>query len=295
MYKNDLSIIIVSYNTCLLIDNCLSSIYRSLEKTKLKYEIITVDNGSIDNTIELIKSKYPDVILIKNDKNLGFGKANNQGVKKSNGKYLLFLNSDIEVIGDAICSLYEFLINNKSNIIVGGKLFNLDKSPQSSCGPEYSLINIFIALFLKGDYFNITRYSPNVTKEVDWVMGACFGLSNDFYRKLHGFDEEIFMYMEEIDLNYRAKQHGGSIFFYPFAHFLHIGSGSSKGRQTPILNVFKGFLYFYKKHKPFYQNIILRVILIFKSIFAIILFILLNNKNDQKMYKKALNISLSKV
>lgn len=295
MNKIDLSIIIISYNTVTLLDKCLNSIYKSLSHTEIEYEIIVVDNGSEDKSCDLIGKKYPDVILVRNKINLGFGKANNQAAEISKGKFLLFLNSDIEVTGNAIYELYKFSVLQSDKTITGGKLFNADGKPQPSCGPQYSLLNIFIALFLKGDYLNLTRYSPDKIRNVDWVMGACMSMNKDFFEKLGGFDSKIFMYMEEIDLEYRAKKMGGEILFYPDARFIHLGAGSSNGRETPILNVFKGLRIFYKKNKPEWQNILLRVILVLKSILAIILFQVLNKKNDRNLYIKALNLAIYKI
>ncbi len=299
--RTDLSIIIVSYNTKKLIVGCIESIVKSMVGTKIKYEIIIVDNGSKDGSKEEIErllrsarndKKLDQSLIIINKSNLGFGRANNQGVEKANGKTILFLNSDIVVRDRGIEKLYNFFLKQPTNTIIGGKLFNLDGTPQSSCGPKYSLLNIFIALFLKGDYLKVTRYSPEVIKKVDWVMGACIMLNKDLFNQVGRFDEGIFMYMEEIDFQYRAKKIDSQIIFYPDAHFTHIGAASSQGRNQPILNVFRGFIYFYKKHGTRIENIILRVILVLKSIIAIGLFLILGKKDDQKLYKEALKIAL---
>lgn len=289
----DLSILIISYNTKELLDKCLRSIYQSHSTDNLRYEVIVIDNASTDGSVELVKELYPQVSLIENSVNSGFGKANNQGIKIAQGKYILFLNSDIEVLGDAIGKLYQCILTLPQKSGIGGKLFNPDKSPQPSCGPVYSLWHIFTALFLKGDYLNLTRYSPKVIKKVDWVMGACILLPANAFREVGGFDEGIFMYMEEIDWQYRAKRQGYQMLFYPDAHFIHVGAGSSQTRATPILNVFRGFLYYYKKHFPGWRLYVLRVMLVFKATVAIVLFMLLQKKADQKMYFEALKISVS--
>lgn len=287
----ELSIIIVSYNTKTLIAKCLDSIYSSLQKSQIEFEVIIVDNGSTDGSLDMIR-KYSRTLLIKNKKNFGFGYANNQGIKKSKGNVILLLNSDIIVLDRAIENLYDFLIT-QTNTIVGGKLFNNDLSPQTSCGPGYNLLTIFTALFLKGDYLHITRYSPNKIKKVDWVMGACIMAKKELFNKVGLFDEGIFMYMEEIDFQYRAKKLGINIIFYPESHFIHYGSGSSNGRTTPILNVFRGLIYYYKKHRPYNENVILRILLVLKSMLAIIIFTFMNNKSDRNLYLRALNLSLS--
>ena len=288
----DLSIIIVSYNTKSLLENCLRSIFQSLLNSILKFEVIVVDNHSNDGSQELIKTQLTSVRLIENADNAGFGKANNQGIKLAQGETILLLNSDIVVLDQAIPKLYYFLKNLDHEAIVAGKLFNDDQSPQASCGPAYTLPMIFTALFLKGDKRQITRYSPDETREVDWVMGACMMADKHTFINTP-FDESIFMYMEEIDLQLRAKRRRVKIYFYPPAHFIHKGAGSSHGRAAPILNVFKGFLFYYKKHFGLGKVLLLRTILIVKSILAIILFILLGRSYDRDIYVKALKVSIS--
>ncbi len=293
MKKIDLSIIIVSYNTKELLITCLNSITQSLKHATSHYEVIVIDNGSTDESTHAIQAQFPQAKLLINKKNVGYGKANNQGVASALGEVILILNSDTQTIDGAIEKLYQFFKGLSEKSVVGGKLFNTDGTPQASCGPAYTLPMIFAALFLKGDYLNITRTSPNKIKRVDWIMGACMMMQKRAFSEIGGFDEGIFMYMEEIDWQYRAQKLGYGVYFYPHAHFTHVGAGSSHGRTTPILNVFRGFIYFYKKHHSLVSNILLRVILVCKSIFALILFTLLNKKDDQKLYKAALKIALS--
>lgn len=286
----DLSIIVISYNTQKLLASCLASIFTSLKYSYLKYEVIVVDNHSTDGSTGMVQTKYPQVDLLVNQNNLGYGKANNQGIRRARGKVVLLLNSDIFVLDNAIDKLYNFYIKQPQKSIVAGKLLNPDKSPQPSCGPEYNLVTIFTALFLKGDYINLTRYSPSMVKQVDWVMGACMMTSKDTFSDIGWFDESIFMYMEEIDWQYRAKKRGYQVMFYPQARFIHIGAGSSQDRTTPILNVFRGFIYYYYKHHSRAQQLLLRAMLILKSIMAICLFSLLGKKPDRIMYQKALRL-----
>ncbi len=289
----DLSIITISYNTKQLLDDCLCSIYQSLKDSPFVFEIIVIDNNSSDGSVVYLKKKYPNIRIIANAQNVGYGKANNQGVAAAFGKTILLLNSDVVVLNKAIIKLYSYFISLPSKSIAGGKLFNPDQTPQPSCGPGYTLFTIFIALFLKGDYIDITRYSPNTIKQVDWVMGACLMTGKSAFAEIGWFDEQIFMYMDEIDLQYRAQKLGYKIYFYPKAHFIHLGAGSSQGRATPILNVFRGFIFYYKKHYSYVQLIALRILLLFKSSLAIVLFTLLRKKSDQNLYFQALKIALS--
>lgn len=288
--KVELSIIVISYNTAKYLDRCLASLIQSLKHAEFAYEIIVVDNHSSDKSVEMVRQTYKSVRLIENQENVGFGRANNQGAQLAKGTTLLFLNSDTETLDDAIDKLFVFYKNCKQPTIVGGKLFNPDMTPQPSAGPAYSLRMIIAALFFKGDYIGLTRYSPDVIKKVDWVMGACMMMSRRFFLDLGGFDEGIFMYMEEIDFEYRAIRKNVSVYFYPEARFIHVGAGSSKDRSTPILNVYRGFIYFYKKHRSYVSQIILRIVLLLKSLSAILLFTILNKNNDRKLYVNSLKI-----
>ena len=222
---------------------------------------------------------------------MGFGKANNQGVKTASSEYILFLNSDILVLDDAIEKLYKFYQQHEISInFLGGKLLNENKSMQPSCGPFYTLPVIFSALFLRGDYWGLTRYSPQETKKVDWVSGACILTKKSYFNSITGFDEAIFMYMDEIDLLYRAQKKGFTTYFYPDARFIHFGSASSGQRKFPIIQVFRGFLYFYKKHYGRPSLLLLKVMLQLKAVIGLGIGFALHNEYLKQTYGKALQI-----
>jgi len=296
MEKPELSIIIISYNTAKITVDCINSIIKSTKNNKLNFEIILVDNASTDssqNQIAKIKDQNQDLKIktIYNKNNVGFGPANNQAVKVAQGEYILFLNSDIVVLDNAIKKLFDFYKQNQDRInFLGGKLFDKDMTSQASAGPFYSLPVIFAALFLKGDYWGLTRYSPNELKKVDWVSGACILTKKDYYKKLRGFDEGIFLYMEEIDLLYRAKLNKFTTYFYPDAKFIHIGFASSGSKSSPIINVYRGFLYLYKKHFSAQSLFFLKILLKFKASIAILIGKLTKNRYLEKTYEKALKI-----
>ncbi len=285
----DLSIIIPSYGTRGLLDRCLRSIYDSLKVSKLSFEIIVVDNASDDGSVELLKKKYPRVQTIFNKDNLGYGKANNQGIKKAKGKYVLLLNSDISVVDSGIERLWQFA-TMQSNAFVGGKLFNEDGTSQPSCGPMYSLPIVFLMLFTKGDRLGITRYAPQRVQSVDWVSGACLIGPKLAFVEVGLFDERIFMYMEEIEFLYRAKQKGYTVFFYPNAHFVHTGAASSGERRTPVVNIYLGLLYFYRKHRGPLALGVLRLLLVAKALAAIIIGRMIGRKDLFVTYEEALRM-----
>lgn len=286
----DLSIIIISHNTKQLISNCLTSIYRTLEASSLSFEVIVVDNASTDGTRVMVAKDFPKVMLLNNTKNVGFGKANNQGIEKCKGEFVLLLNSDTEVQPGAIQSLVAFAKDHPKSF-VGPKLLNPDHSPQTSCGPFFTLPMVFAILFLKGDFLGITRWSPKATKKVDWVSGACLIASKKAFLDGLFFDEEIFMYMDEIDLLYRARKKGYEAYFYPKSEVMHVGSGSSiDKRKGPILNIFQGFQLFYQKHYPSWQSSILRFMLQCKAVLGILYGSITGKREVRETYEEALRL-----
>ncbi len=302
MAKPELSIIIVSYNTVEITLGCIRSIIKSIKN--IPYEIMIVDNASKDSSVAEIKklsTNYSNIRLIINDKNVGFGKANNQGVEKAQSEYILFLNSDIIILNNAVEKLLSYYKKNEDKInFLGGKLFNKDMTPQASAGPFYRPLTLIGYLFFRGDQWGLTRSTPNSVKEVDWVSGACILTRKDYLNKINGFDENIFMYMDEIDLLYRAKKKGYRVFFYPEAHFIHLGSASSdeksysilkiERKSTPIIRVFEGLIWFYKKHFP--QSLFfLKFLLEFKALIAIFVGKLTKNRYLLETYEKAFKIA----
>jgi len=283
----DLSVIIPSFNTRNLLDDCLTSIFNS--NINYHFEVIVVDNNSKDQSIEMIKRKFPQVVLLENKENFGFSKANNQGAKIARGKYILFLNSDTRAQKDAITKIMEFGKRNP-NCVIGSKLLNPDFSPQKSCGPFFSLPVVFAMLFLKGDKLGITRYSPDKVKEVGWTSGACFLLQRDIFEKAGGFDENIFMYFEEVELQYRIRQIGGKILFFPDAKFIHVGGGSNQEEAQPVMNIYKGLLYLYQKHFVKWKQMIIKIMLVKKAILAILIGNIIRDGKITTTYRKAYEI-----
>lgn len=296
----DLSIIIISYNTCDITRACIESVMRSLKDSDMSYEIVVVDNDSQDGSakmlLELNKQHDSIITLVLNSENIGFGRANNLGASKASGKHLLLLNSDTIVLDHAIEKLYRFTSKDSGHRFVGAKLLNADKSPQDSCGPLYSPLVVFVHLLLMGDRWpngiRFTRTSPTTTKQVGWVSGACIMCSKEDYLALGGFDEEIFMYMEEIDLLKRAKERRMDTYFYADASIIHLGSASSGGKRTfPILQVYRGLLYYYRKHYGKTSQSMLKTMLQLKALLGIAIGRLTGSTYLTQTYEKALALS----
>lgn len=286
----DLSVVIVSFNTKGLLNDCLTSLYKSIRGQLFDVEIIVVDNASTDGTREMLINKYPKVRTIFNSENVGFGRANNQGIRRAVGEYILLLNSDTIIPNQAIGKLYEFTRKHPRSF-VGPKLLNMDRSAQTSCGPFFSLPVVFASLFLKGDVIGLTRSSPRKTKRVDWVSGACIIAAKKLFMDDLLFDEKIFMYMEEVDLLMRAKKKGYGTYFYANAPIIHLGCGSSVNKRTgPVLNIYKGFLYLYNKHSSYRARIALKFLLRLKAVLSIGIGIVTGSTYLKTTYAEALKL-----
>src|SRR5581483_5113544 len=202
-----LSIIILSFNTAKLTINCVKSVLTYYKDYLGKeVEVVVVDNASLDNTLDLLR-KIKGIKIIKNNENFGFSKGNNIGAKNSTGKYILFLNSDAQVLDDSFIKMSNFLDENPKIGILGGKLVNSNNKVQKSGGNFYNLFNLFASLF-GGERMGFVRKFPKKVEPVDWVSGACLLIRKDLFNKLKGFDEKFFMYVEDMDLCFRAKKAG---------------------------------------------------------------------------------------
>ncbi len=289
----DLSIIIINYNTKEITLNCLNSLKTSLMGEKISYEIVLIDNCSQDGSFEVFKSLAkadPRIKYYYQKENLGYSKANNLGAKLAKGKHLLFLNSDTFILNKAVGKLIDFYKKNEKEVsFVGPKLLNFNLTPQPSAGYFFNLLTTFIALFLKGDQLNLTRFSPQEIKKVDWISGACFLTKKKIFEAVGGFDQKIFMYMDEVDFFYRAKKMGYRVYFYPQAKIIHYGSASSS-KTYPILQLYRGLIYFYQKHYSFVSLQILKLFLVLKALIAIFLGRVLKNRYLLETYTQALKL-----
>lgn len=288
----ELSIIILSYNTKDLTLQCIKSIAQRYQKEleEKRIEIIVVDNNSTDDSVSAISGlllKNHSVKLILNKENYGFAKGCNIGSKAAFGKYLLFLNSDTQVLDEGFLSMVEFLEKNPNVAILGGKLENDDGSIQKSCGKFYNLFNLAIML-LGLERLGFLRSSPNKIQKVDWVSGACMMVKSDIFKKLTGFDEKLFMYIEDMEICFRAQKLGFSTYFFPNLRLKHKSLGSSN-RTFAIINIYKGILHFYSKHRSRTEYLIAKTLLIVKAVILILTGFLTLNTELRERYRKAIS------
>lgn len=287
----DLSIIILNYNTkdlTLVSVNSILEQYQN-EISNNKFEIVLVDNNSTDLSLEAFrKLKIPGLTIIESKENLGFSKGCNLGTEHAKGEYLLFLNSDTQIKDQGFIKMIEYLKSNKNVGILGGKLKNPDGTSQLSAGKFYNLFNLTLML-LGLEKKGLLRESPNEIKKVDWVSGASFMIKKSLFNTLGGFNKEIFMYMEDMELCFRAKKKGFSTYFFPSIMLFHLERGSSD-KAFAILNIYKGLLIFYKKHKPKWQYLIVKFLLRTKSLVLVTFGKIMNNKYLKDTYSETLKI-----
>jgi hypothetical protein len=255
----DLAIAIVNWNTKDLLKACLRSIF---DQTRgLDYQVWVVDNASSDGSVEMVKGEFPQVRLIENMTNVGFTKANNQVLRQSRGKYVLLLNSDTQVIGNAIKELFDFMEAHPEAGAGGCQLLNRDGSFQSSCGRFPKLISIFfggevVNRFFKKIFKNRTFFAEYGLNEedhhsfqnVDFVKGCCILLRKLALEKAGLLDENLFMYFEEMDLCYRIKQQGYKILYSPGPKVLHLGGQSSRFVGETVFRNLNSQAYLFRKH-----------------------------------------------
>jgi N-acetylglucosaminyl-diphospho-decaprenol L-rhamnosyltransferase len=230
----DLSIIIINWNSAAFVRKCLQSVYAGSKQCD--FEVIVVDNASFDNCGEIVQSEFPAVKFIQSSTNLGFAKANNLGGREVEGRNILFLNPDTEIIGDAFCRMVRFLDGSTDAAIVGCKLLNTDLSLQTSCVQAFpSILNqaldteylrrAYPKLRLWGTEALLTDGSP---AEVEVVVGACLMIKSDVFKAVAQFSSNYFMYAEDVDLCFKVKQAGWKNYYLSEASVVHHGGRSSE-------------------------------------------------------------------
>jgi len=257
MPNSDISIIIVSYNVKTFLQHCIHSVQKASKD--LNTELFVVDNKSIDGTGEMIQREFPEVNFIGNDKNLGFGKANNQALKRSRGKYILFLNPDTLIEENTLRVFLEFMDANERVGIAGPKILNSDGSLQLACRRSFpspsialpkllGLSNLFPKNKLLGKY-NLTYLDPDKSYAVDAVSGSFMFCRGSLIRELGGFDEDFFMYGEDLDLCRRVQLKENLVYYVADTTIIHHKGESSKSAPfDSLLAFYKAMDIFFHKH-----------------------------------------------
>jgi len=251
-----LSVIILNYNVRYFLELCVLSVESALKN--IDSEIIVVDNNSQDGSCEMIKRHFPNVKLIQNNQNLGFPKGNNIGVAQAKGDYICILNPDTVVAEDTFEKVLAFAKSKNDLGIIGVKLIDgtgnfLPESKRGIPTPwvAFTKITGLYKLFPKSTLFNkyyAQHVSENQTGQVEILVGAFMFLKKDLYEAVGGFDENCFMYSDDIDLSYMVLQKGKSNYYFHETAVIHY-KGESTSKDAVYMKRFQEAMeFFYKKH-----------------------------------------------
>jgi len=253
----DLSIIIVNWNTRDLLQDCLESMFNTVES--LTYEIIVVDNSSSDGSVEMLGGKYPQVKTIANRENRGFGAANNQGFAVMQGKYALLINTDAVLTAGAVDKLWAFAESNPRAAIVCGQLLNADGSKQNSIASFPTLLtlaaNTSLLEYLFPERYPSKRYEHTLPLEVDSAIGACILIRKRALDEVSVFDERYFFFFEETDMAFAMRRAGWRIYQVPNAFIYHLQGQSIGHNAKSRIEFYRSRYQFLRKwHSPAYYR-----------------------------------------
>jgi GT2 family glycosyltransferase len=270
-----LSVIILNYNVRYFLEQCVLSVQEAL--SAIDSEIIVIDNNSSDDSCLMMKERFPDVKLIENKKNFGFPKGNNIGVAQAKGKYICILNPDTVVAEDTFTRILAFAERQTNLGIVGCKLIDGTGSflPESKRGvptPWVSFTKIFglYKVFPKWKLFNqyyAQHISENETGKVAILVGAFMFMQRDLYVDLEGFDENCFMYADDIDLSYRALLKQKENYYFHETTVLHYKGESTVKDEKYMKRFQEAMTFFYQKHfrKSLFFSIFIKIGILFFS------------------------------
>ena len=276
-----ISVIIVNYNVRHFLEQCVASVRRALHS--LQGEILVFDNASVDDSVLMLRQHFPDVHCIESKTNLGFSKANNAAAKLAKGEYVLILNPDTVLPEDCLIRCLEFLDAHPDAGALGVKMVDGQGKflPESKRGfPGFwvcfckmiGLYKLFPASSIFNGYY-MGHLKENETNEVDVLTGAFMMMRKEVYDKVGGFDEQFFMYGEDLDLCYRIQKAGFKVFYVHSTQIIHYKGESTKRSSLDETKVFYSAMHlFVKKHlsSSLLVEIILRSAIAARSIFAFI-------------------------
>lgn len=288
----DISVILVNYKTKDLTINAIKSV---IEKTQgINFEIFVVDNNSQDGSIEAIEKTFPNINIIKNPINAGFGAANNLAIKQAKGKYIFCLNTDTLLINNAIKIMYDYMEKeeNKNVAVCGAALYNFEGKACICGGNLPSIYDILwkfgLRTLLKKQYkkycIGLTADNYNNYENIGYITGADIFFRRSVLDEVGVFDENIFMYFEETDLCKRIRDKGYDIKLVKDAKIIHLEGQSNNNTLSKKLISKTSEFYYFKKH---YTN----QVWLIKSLYAILYFIdwiILNNKDSKKLLKEVM-------
>ena len=283
------SVVIVTYNSADYIERLLKSIINFNKDSD--YEIIVVDNNSEDGTVKKVLSIKYEVLsikLIRNKENFGFAKGINIGARETKGEYLLFINPDTEWKSGSVDDFVSIFEQDPKVGVVGGKILNRNLKSEKSAGNFLKTSEVFLTAISLDEVFGV-RFSPNKRCEVDFVSGGFMAVRRDLFEKLSGFDENLFIYIEDMEFCFRVRKGGLKVLFDPSIEIIHESHGSSN-RGFAIQNIYKGLLYFHKKHGNIFSYNSVKLLLWTKALTLVTLGKIINNKYLTVTYSKLLRL-----
>ena len=273
--RMNLSIVIVNWNTCELLAQCLDSIFA--HPPGGDFEVWVVDNDSQDGSREMVQDRFPMVHLVANGENPGFARANNQALRRACGKYILLLNPDTLVTPGALERLVRFMEENPEAGGAGPRLLNPDLTLQESCYPRPTLFSEFWRMFHlesirhQGTY-PMDQWSLEEDREVDVLKGACMIVRCDVLNQVGFLDEDYYIYSEEVDLCYRMQQAGWRLYWVPQAQVIHFGGQSTQQvAQEMFLRLYQGKILYFRKNYGRFAVLIYKLILYMASFWRVLL------------------------
>lgn len=259
----DISVILVSYNTIEMTKQALNDLFAS--EGNFKMEVFMIDNASKDHSAEVLRREYPNITIIENSQNVGFGRANNQALPSIRGKYVLLLNTDAFVQPDSLIKTMQYMEAHPKCGMLGVKLLGRDGTLQPSCRYFPTSWNIFLERTNLKKFFKQTKLIDDMNwdhasvRSCDWVPGCYALIRKEVIDQVGLFDPRYFLYYEEVDHCFAAKRAGWEVVYFPETTVIHIGGESakqeaaisSKSRQIESLQIESELLFFRKNHGLF--------------------------------------------
>lgn len=270
-----LSVIILNYNVRHFLEQCVLSVQRATQN--FNAEIIVVDNNSSDDSCQMIKQRFPEVILIENKENSGFPKGNNIGVKIASGQYICILNPDTVVAEDTFEKILAFARKQENLGVIGCKLVDgtgkfLPESKRGIPTPFvaftkiFGLYKVFSGINSFGKYY-ASHLNENQTGKVEILVGAFMVMKKETYEEVGGFDEDCFMYSDDIDLSYMVLKTGRQNYYFHETTVIHYKGESTVKDGTYMKRFQKAMHFFYKKHfkVSFFFSVFMKIGIVFFS------------------------------
>ena len=292
----DISIIIVNYNVKDYLISCIKSINEQ-SSDSLLIEIIVIDNNSNDNSIESLKSHFPEVKLIINDRNEGFTIAANLGAKLSKGKYLFILNPDTYLIDNSLSILFELMEKNRKIALLGPAMISPSNKIQQSYWKKPTLITTLLSLVYLDKMNRKKNYANepiNVIKKVETISGGAFFVRSFVFDLMDGFDQNFF-WMEDVDFCLRISNLDYEIYYTTETKIIHYqGKSSEKNWALTIYNQLMSKIKYFNKHHSKLESIILKIFILNVSLIKAVILIILSPLERPYFYKLKGHIKIIK-